>query len=114
MGQAAFGIASVECALGMINADTWQSLPTMLAYLVIYALTCLTTSMLALFFSTVCKKTSTSLMITYSVIMLLYIAPLAANFFANTYYPAAPHSQRLITCRCTLMTFQSIVSNAGT
>ena len=91
----------IAVVLGMINADTWQSLPTMLAYLVIYALTCLTTSMVALFFSTVCKKTSTSLMVTYSVIMLLYIAPLAANFFANTYYPAAPATQVVHTMSAT-------------
>ena len=75
----------IAIVLGVLTAtDTWQSLPTMLSYLVIYALTCVTTSMLALFFSTVCKKTSSSLLVTYSVILLLYVAPLAANFFAET------------------------------
>ena len=79
----------LKIVFGVFTADIWQSLPTMLAYLVIYALTCLTTSMLALFFSTVCKKTGTSLMVTYSVVLMLYVAPLAAAFFANTFYPTA-------------------------
>jgi ABC-type transport system involved in multi-copper enzyme maturation permease subunit len=74
--------------LNTMTSDSWHSLPTMLAYLVIFAVTCLTTAMIALFFSTVCKQTGTSLMVTYSVILLLYVAPLAAMFFGNTYYPA--------------------------
>ena len=80
----------LKIVFGTFTADIWQSLPTMVAYLIIYALTCLTTSMLALFFSTICKKTGTSLMVSYSVILMLYIAPLAATFFANTFYPIAP------------------------
>jgi len=74
--------------LNALTSDSWHSLPTMLAYLVIFALTCLTTAMIALFFSTICRQTGTSLMVTYSVILLLYVAPLAAMFFGNTYYPA--------------------------
>ena len=80
----------LKIVFGLIDATSWQSLPTMLAYLIIYGLTCLTTSMLALFFSTICQKTSTSLMVTYSVILLLYVAPLAATFFATTFYPTSP------------------------
>ena len=80
----------LKIVFGLLEPDAWRSLPTMLAFLVIYALTCLSTSMLALFFSTVCRKTSTSLMVTYSVILVLYVAPLATTFFANTYYPTSP------------------------
>ena len=79
----------LKIVFGTVTGDIWPSLPTMLAYLVIYALTCLTTSMLALFFSTISEKTGSSLMITYSVVMILYIAPLAGTFFANTFYPTA-------------------------
>ncbi|MDB2687216.1 ABC transporter permease subunit [Mariniblastus sp.] len=79
----------LKIVFGTFTGDIWMSLPTMFAYLIIYALTCLTTSMLALFFSTVCKKTGTSLMVTYSVVLMLYTAPLAATFFANTFYPTA-------------------------
>lgn len=40
-------------------------------------------------------------MVTYSVILLLYVAPLAANFFAETYYPAAPATQVVKTMSAT-------------
>ena len=80
----------LKIVFGLLEPNAWQSLPTMLGFLIIYALTCLTTSMLALFFSTVCRKTSTSLMVSYSVILILYVAPLATTFFANTFYPTSP------------------------
>ena len=91
----------IAIVLGVIDTEAWQATPTKIAYLLIYALTCVTTSMLALFFSTVCKKTGSSLMVTYSVIILLYVAPLAANFFAETYYPAAPATQVVETLSAT-------------
>ena len=56
-------------------------------YLVIFALTCLTTAMLALFCSTLFRKTTTSLIVTYSVILLLYLLPVAAEYFGQTYFP---------------------------
>lgn len=76
----------VFLALIMVS-DYWYNLPTVLAYVVIFCLTCLTTAVLALFCSTLFQKTSTSLMATYVVILLLYMAPLAASFFGNTYFP---------------------------
>ena len=91
----------IAIVLGVIDTEAWRATPTKFAYLLIYALTCVTTSMLALFFSTVCKKTGSSLMVTYSVIILLYVAPLAANFFAETYYPAAPATQVVETLSAT-------------
>ena len=68
----------------------WHNLPTMLAYLTIFALTCTTTANLALFCSTVFHKTSVSLIATYSIILSIYVAPLAAAFFADNYFPTAP------------------------
>ena len=56
-------------------------------YLVIFALTCLTTAMLALFCSTVFRKTTTSLIVTYSLILILYLLPVAAQYFGQTYFP---------------------------
>ena len=91
----------ISIVLGVLPAETWRATPTKFAYLVIYALTCVTTSMLALFFSTLCKKTGSSLMVTYSVVLLLYVAPLAANFFAETYYPAAQATQVVKTLSAT-------------
>ncbi len=70
--------------------DYWQNLPTMAAYFIIFGLTCLTTANLALFCSSVFHKTSHSLMATYSIILGLYVAPLAIAFFASNYFPTAP------------------------
>lgn len=79
----------VFLALIMVS-EYWSNLPTILAYVVIFGLTCLTTAMLALFCSTIFSKTSTSLMATYTIILIMYVAPLAASFFGNTYFPGAP------------------------
>ncbi|MFT5300186.1 MAG: ABC-type transport system involved in multi-copper enzyme maturation permease subunit [Mariniblastus sp.] len=76
----------VFLALVMVS-EYWSNTPTIIAYLVIFALTCLTTAMLALCCSTLFSRTSRSLMATYTVILLLYVAPLAASFFGNTYFP---------------------------
>ena len=43
--------------------------------------------MIALFCSVLFRKTSTSLMTTYLLIVVLFCAPLAAIFFARTVYP---------------------------
>ncbi len=76
----------VFLALVMVS-DYWYNMPTIVAYVIIFGLTCLTTAVLALFCSTLFHKTSTSLMATYIVILLLYMAPIAASFFGNTYFP---------------------------
>ena len=69
--------------------DYLANLPTMLGYLVIFCLTCLTTSVLGLFCSTVFKKSITSLIATYSIIFLLYLTPLAMTYFATEYFEDA-------------------------
>ncbi len=71
----------------LLPLDYWNNLPTMLGYFVIFALTCVTTSMTALFCSTIFSKTSQSLVASYMVILLLFIAPLAARYFADTFFP---------------------------
>lgn len=68
--------------------EYWTSIPTMIGYLVIFMLTCITSAMIALFYSTVMTKTGASLMATYATILTLYLAPLAADYFGQTYYPA--------------------------
>ena len=82
----------VFLALIMVSAY-WSNIPTIASYVVIFALTCLTTAMLALFCSTVFHKSSTSLMATYTVILLLYVAPMAASFFGNEYFPGTQGTQ---------------------
>jgi hypothetical protein len=56
---------------------------------VIVALTCATTATTALFCSTVFQKSSTSLIATYLIIIVLFMAPLAVTFFAKTFYGRA-------------------------
>ena len=76
-------------ALFMVPAY-WACVPTIIGYFIIFGLTCLTTAALALFCSTIFSKTSTSLMATYAIILLLYVVPLAASYFAANYFPTAP------------------------
>ena len=61
----------------------WTNLHSVAAYLAIVAVTCLTTAMTALFCSVILRKTSTSLMTTYLLILILFCLPLAIQFFAE-------------------------------
>ena len=65
----------------------WMNLLGVAAYLAIILLTCLTTAMLGLFCSVLFHKTATSLMTTYFTIILLFCAPVAVRFFADTFNP---------------------------
>jgi hypothetical protein len=57
-----------------------------LGYIVIVLVVCLTTATIALFCSVMFRKTSISLMTSYLVIALLFAAPLAVTYFANTFF----------------------------
>ncbi|MEM7784538.1 MAG: ABC transporter permease subunit [Planctomycetota bacterium] len=96
----AFLLWPVFLAMVMVN-QYWPNIPTLLAYLIIFLLTCLTTAVLALFCSTVFRKTSTSLMVTYTVILFLYVAPLAAAFFGNQYFPGTKGAEVVNTVTVT-------------
>lgn len=61
----------------------WTNMLSVLAYLAVIVLTCVTTSMLALFCSVIFRKTSHSLMCTYLVIMALFCGTLAFDYFAQ-------------------------------
>jgi ABC-type transport system involved in multi-copper enzyme maturation permease subunit len=65
----------------------WTNLLSVGAYLAIVLITCLTTAMIALFCSVLFKKTAHAMMTGYLVIMLLFAAPLAVKFFADTFFP---------------------------
>jgi ABC-type transport system involved in multi-copper enzyme maturation permease subunit len=67
----------------------WSNLPTMLGYLIIVGLTCVTTATTALFCSTIFQKSSTSLIATYLIIVVMFMAPVAVTFFAKTFYGRA-------------------------
>ena len=65
----------------------WNNLISVLGYLLIVVLTCCTTAMLALFCSVIVRKTSIAMMTSYLVVILLFCAPLAVDFFTRTFYP---------------------------
>ncbi len=72
-------------AVVMVNTY-WGNLPTVLAYITIVLVVCLTTATVALFCSVFFQKTSIALMTTYLIIVVLFAAPLAITFFANTFF----------------------------
>jgi len=64
----------------------WHNLPTMAGYVLVVALTCLITAVTALFCSTIFQKSATSLISTYLVIVVMFMAPVAMKFFAETFF----------------------------
>ena len=73
--------------------DYWSNLPTMGGYFLVFACTCLTTAMTALFCSTLFHKTATSMMATYLIIVTLFLGPVAANRFVDYFVPDGPAAQ---------------------
>src|SRR4030095_728514 len=65
----------------------WANMLSVLAYLSIVLITCLTTAMVEMFYSVLMKKSSIAMMAAYLVIIVLFCSPLAINFFAQTFYP---------------------------
>ncbi|MGB6043027.1 MAG: ABC transporter permease subunit [Pirellulales bacterium] len=63
--------------------DYWRNIPTMLAYLIIVVLSCVTTSSVALLFSVIFRKTSVSMMVAYLVIMGMFVLPPAVKYFVD-------------------------------
>jgi ABC-type transport system involved in multi-copper enzyme maturation permease subunit len=68
----------------------WTNLLSVIAYLSIVLITCLTTAMLALFCSVLFRKTPQAMMTTYMVMIVLFCAPLAVEYFAETFFPNHP------------------------
>ena len=67
--------------------DLRNNILVMLAYIAIVLMTCLTTANVALFTSVISKKSSFSLIFSYVVIAVLFIAPLGVERFVNTFFP---------------------------
>jgi ABC-type transport system involved in multi-copper enzyme maturation permease subunit len=65
----------------------WENILTMLGYFLIVALTAVTTAMTALFCSTIFRKSSTSLMCSYLVLATIFLVPIAARVFTQTFAP---------------------------
>jgi len=82
--------------LAAVMVDTyWSNIPCVLAYIATTLMVCLSTATLALFCSVLCRKSSTSLIVTYLVIVTLFTLPLAAVYFAGTFFPEAQVTQWL-------------------
>lgn len=84
----------VLLACGMVQSY-WTNLLSILAYLVIVLLTCLTSAHMALFCSVLFRKTSTSLMTSYLLIILLFCVPIAIQYFALRFFDAHPVTQHI-------------------
>ncbi len=64
----------------------WHHLGTMAGYVLIVALTCVTTAVTALFCSAIFQKSATSLISTYLIIVAMFMGPVAVRFFAETFF----------------------------
>lgn len=71
----------------VLTWDFWMNLPTVGLYLVVILVTCATTANLALFCSVQFRKTAHSLITSYLLILVLFVAPLAARYFAGRFFP---------------------------
>ena len=71
----------------------WKNWAAVVSYIGIVVLTCLTTAMIALFCSAVNRKTATSLMTTYAIIIVLFCVTPATSFFTTTFFPHHPSRQ---------------------
>ena len=65
----------------------YKSFLTLIAYILIIALTCLLTSALAFFVSSLVEKTTTSLFISYLLIGTLFFGVPALDFLGSTFFP---------------------------
>jgi ABC-type transport system involved in multi-copper enzyme maturation permease subunit len=68
----------------------WGSTLTMLGYLATILVTCLTTTSLALFCSVFMRRTATSMMTSYLVVVVLFALPVAAQVFAEMFFHGDP------------------------
>ncbi len=80
----------VMLACVMPRVGFLTNLPTMFGYMLIVAFTCLTTAMTALAASTLFRKSSTALIASYLVVVTLFAAPVAARYFADTFFRNTP------------------------
>ena len=66
--------------LACTNPDVLKNAPSMLVYLLIIFVASVFNSVLSLFFSTIVRKTSTALMLSYITLIVLYLLPLAVFY----------------------------------
>jgi ABC-type transport system involved in multi-copper enzyme maturation permease subunit len=85
----------VVLAVVMVNAY-WSNFPSVLGYLAVVAVVCLTTSTIALFCSVMFHKTSISLMTTYLLIVVLFTVPLGVSYFAGNFFAESAFTPTIV------------------
>ena len=83
----------LACVMPVYWIQSPWNILTIAGYLLVVGLTCVTTSLTALVCSTLFSKTSSALIASYLAIATLFLAPLAARFFADTFYEGAPGAE---------------------
>jgi ABC-type transport system involved in multi-copper enzyme maturation permease subunit len=74
----------------------WSNILTMAAYFLIVGMTAVTKAMTALFCSTIFKKSSSSLMCSYLVLATIFLVPVAARVFTET-FAAGSQASNVVT-----------------
>jgi ABC-type transport system involved in multi-copper enzyme maturation permease subunit len=64
-------------------------LPSVGGFVILILLTCVSTTILGMFCSSVCRKTSHAIVLTYSLILLLYFSPPAMEIFFRFFLPSS-------------------------
>ena len=73
-----------------LNLDVFgMVLPSVGAFVVLIFLTCVSTTILGTFCSSLCRKTSHAIISTYLLVLLLYFAPPAMELFFRLFLPSA-------------------------
>jgi ABC-type transport system involved in multi-copper enzyme maturation permease subunit len=71
----------------------FQVLPSVGGFVVLILLTCVSTTVLGMFCSSWCRKTSHAIVLTYSLVLLLYFSPPAMEFFFRFFLPSSTMPQ---------------------
>jgi ABC-type transport system involved in multi-copper enzyme maturation permease subunit len=77
--------------LAALFVDEFHSrLPNVIGYFGIIGMTCLSTAIIAMFCSTIFRRTGTALMTSYLTVATLFVLPVAANYFTRSFVPGTP------------------------
>ena len=82
--------------LSFLNPELFKNWKAMLVYISICIVSSIFNAVLALFLSTLLRKTSSAMMISYIVLMFLYCLPIAIYFLFWTFAPAGDSSENLL------------------
>ena len=82
--------------LSFLNPELFKNWKAMLVYISICIVSSIFNAILALFLSTLLRKTSSAMMISYIVLMFLYCLPIAIYFLFWTFAPAGDSSENLL------------------